>query len=535
MNRLAVRDAGPAADRTQATWILPMAILLATLAEAIASSALSLSRNDVMGATYATPDEFAWLDINYASAKLLAFIASPWLLSRVAPRRLLLAATLVLGIGCGASAVISDLRPLIGFRAMQGLAGGTLLVAGQSLLFLAYPRRSQPLVQAVFAFGSVVAPATIAPALQGWLLDNRSWIWIFFSAVPLSLASAGLAAMCGDTVGPIGVRRPFDWGGCLLLGLLLVCATYVLSQGNRWDWFDDPNILLVTAIATASLLALLGHQIAMPRDHLLSYAAFRNPDFAFSFLASFVAGCALFGSAYVIPAFAVSVLAFTPTAAGQLLLPSGILFVGSLLTAAALFRTGRVPPIITVPFGIGLMVLSMWMLSGSTSQSGTASMMAAILLRGLGLGFLFLSITLIAFGSLPTKDLTTGIGLFNAGRQVGGLFGVAALQTLIDHQSAISRVALSARISGNAQDVGQRIAGVRNHLLGQGMEASEAGRAALKLLAGAVQGQSHVIAFNDAFLAIAVFFVAAAPCLVAVKVTLAKIRRNTPTPAAHQA
>ncbi|MBP2232587.1 hypothetical protein J2847_005918 [Azospirillum agricola] len=70
---------------------------------------------------------------------------------------------------------------------------------------------------------------------------------------------------------------------------------------------------------------------------------------------------------------------------------------------------------------------------GSTVESGDDDMMAAILLRGLGLGLLFLSITLIAFGTLDRRTLAAGIGLFSTGRQLGGLMGVAALQTLIDH------------------------------------------------------------------------------------------------------
>src|SRR5207244_3608132 len=117
-----------------------------------------------------------------------------------------------------------------------------------------------------------------------------------------------------------------------------------------------------------------------------------------------------------IPAFAVSVLAFRPTDAGLLLLPSGALFVGALLLAAYLMQVRRVPPVATVPFGILLIMISMWMLSGSTGESGAADMMAAILLRGLGLGFLFLSITLIAFGNLNERNRASGIGLFDTSR-----------------------------------------------------------------------------------------------------------------------
>src|SRR3546814_19383064 len=75
----------------------------------------------------------------------------------------------------------------------------------------------------------------------------------------------------------------------------------------------------------------------------------------------------------------------------------------------------------------------MWMLSGSNGERGAADMMPAILLRGFGLGFLFLSITLIAFSKLPPASVAFGIGIFNIGRQLSGLIGIAVLQTSIDH------------------------------------------------------------------------------------------------------
>jgi len=204
---------------------------------------------------------------------------------------------------------------------------------------------------------------------------------------------------------------------------------------------------VMTVIGGAALLAFLGQQVLANGRGLLDFSLFKTSDFTFAFIVSFVAGAALFGSAYLIPAFALSVLAFTPTDAGLLLLPSGGFFVGSLLIAAWLFSVRRVPPVATVPFGILLIMAAMWMLSGSTSESGSDDMMAAILLRGLGLGFLFLSITLIAFSHLNSRNLASGIGLFNTGRQLGGLMGVAGLQTLIDHQVVSNGVVLGANVT----------------------------------------------------------------------------------------
>ncbi|MDF9773984.1 DHA2 family efflux MFS transporter permease subunit [Pseudomonas baetica] len=502
--------------------LLIAGIVLATLTEAIASTVLALGRADIIGDTYATPDEFAWLDVGYIALKLIGFMIAPWLMQRFSARNVIIGATLVMGMACCVAAVTAWLELLIALRILQGFAGGTLLVAGQAIIFRGYPRVLQPILQALFAMAAVVASATLAPALQGWLIDSQSWTWIFFSVVPLALAAIGLL-LIADHPMPARVRqRSFDWLGCSLIAAALFCFTYVLSQGSRWDWFEEPRILLLTVTGAAALLAFLGQQVLANGQGLLDFSLFKSSDFTFAFIVSFVAGAALFGSAYLIPAFALSVLAFTPTDAGLLLLPSGGFFVGSLLIAAWLFKVRRVPPVATVPLGILLIMAAMWMLSGSTSESGTNDMMAAILLRGLGLGFLFLSITLIAFTHLNSRTLASGIGLFNTGRQLGGLMGVAGLQTLIDHQVVSNSVVLGANVTPGGHALIERLMTTTAMLAGKGMDQVAAGRAATSLLGKAVSGQATVIAFDSAFFAVALLFVFAAPILVGIKIGLSR-------------
>src|SRR3546814_2761035 len=115
--------------------------------------------------------------MGYTTLKLMGYIAAPSLIARFDPRKLLLLSTIIMGAACALAALTADLETLVVLRVLQGFAGGVLLISGQTLLFLAYPQSQQPIVQALFALGSVVAPATLAPALQGWLLDNQSWTW----------------------------------------------------------------------------------------------------------------------------------------------------------------------------------------------------------------------------------------------------------------------------------------------------------------------------------------------------------------------
>jgi len=508
--------------RTTSGVLLMAGIVLATLTEAIASTVLALGRNDILGDTYATPDEFAWLDVGYTAFKLIGFMTAAWLLSCFHPRKVMVAATLVMGVTCALAALSPRLDLLVALRIIQGFAGGTLLVGGQAIIFDAYARQHQPFLQAVFAMGAVVASATLAPALQGWLIDSQSWTWIFLCVVPLALAATGLLLITDTPIAASRERRPFDGIGFILMATSLLCFTYVLSQGSRWDWFEEPRIVWLSLIGAAALLAFVGQQLLRKDTGLLDFSLFQSNDFSFALIVSLVAGAALFGSAFVIPAFALSVLGFRPTDAGLLLLPSAGYFIVALLFAAWLMQARRVAPFATVPFGIALIMLAMWMLSGSTSESGAPDMMAAILLRGLGLGLLFLSITLIAFSDLNNRNLASGIGLFNTGRQLGGLLGVAALQTLIEDNLAANAVVLGSHVTAGTGAVIERLSALNALLMGKGMDLVTAGRAATSLLGRALTGQSTVIAFDSAFMAVTLLFAVAAPILVAIKIAFAR-------------
>lgn len=501
-------------------------VTLAALTEAIAGTVLSLGRADVAGDVHATPDEVAWLDIIYTASKILSFGVAPWMMNQLGPNRVIVGATLVMAAACAVSILTPMLELLLTLRLMQGFAGGAMLVAGQALLFLNFGRSQQPILQALFAAGAVVAPTTIAPALQGWLLDDQSWTSVFLSVVPLALGAIGLLLASDDLKLSQKSTRPFDWIGFVLFSTAAVCITYVLNQGSRWNWFEDPKIFWLTIAGVVAVTGCAFHQIRAGRRGLFDFSVFDTPNFTFAFVVSFVAGAALFGSAYLIPAFALSVLSFTPTDAGLLLLPSGALFLGSLALSALLIQFRKAPPIATVPLGIFLTTVAMWMLSGSTNESGPQDLAAAILLRGLGLGFLFLSITLIAFSAIDHRRVGSAIGLFNLGRQLGGLVGVAGLQTLIDRSSAANFSLLASNVVSGAPAVSERLTAATAIIAEDAIDPAATERVATMLLTRAVGGQAVVIAFEAAFFAIALLFIIAAPVIAALRIALSRQARS---------
>jgi DHA2 family multidrug resistance protein len=406
-------------------------------------------------------------------------------------------------------------------RVLQGLAGGTILVAGQTLLFFRFPHRHQPVVQAVFAVGAVMAPTTITPALQGWLVDYLTWDWIFLSNIPLGITSLILLAAEGNRTYWRQTRLPVL--EILLLGIAATLLTYVLLQGARFNWFDEADItvLATTGVAAAGLL-VIWQGSSRSEGSLLAISPLGNPDFRFGLLVSLVAGFALSGSAYLIPAFALNVLDFTATGAGVLLLPSGAMLALALLLSGLVIQKTGIRPIVLVPFGILLFAGAMGLLSGSTSGSGSPDLSLSLLLRGFGLGFLFVALTLITLQGLAADALPFGIGLFNFGKQAGGLIGTALLQTYIDHQNALNRTILTAHLAGGDPAVDQRLRATASVLASNGVDSSAATKAALPVLQRALEKQVATLSFDEAFFSLVLLFALAAPCLILAKQLLGR-------------
>ncbi|MGK9236262.1 DHA2 family efflux MFS transporter permease subunit [Inquilinus limosus] len=524
----ALSPAGPAALPATRPWLLLGVLTVAAAMDAVNSTVLVVTRGHVMGGIHATQDEVAWVNIAYLVAKLTAFPLAAWLTSRLAPRRLLAGAILVLLAGALGAAAADGLGVLVAWRIAQGVAGAVLLVTGQALLFQVFPRSRQGLVQAVFAFATTMAPTTLSPALQGWTVDTLSWSWMFLANVPLGLAGLSAVLFAPARRDREATGR-LDWPGLLLLGAAMTAFVYVTQEGSRYNWFDEPEIVQISMAGLGAAAAFLAWQaLAQKRGALIDAAVFRDEHFSFGFIVSFVAGGALFGSAFVIPAFATGVLGLSPTYAGLLLLPSGALVCFGLLAAGAVIQFKQLDPVKLVPFGIVCFMTAMWMLSASTSESGLPDMVPALLLRGLGLGLLFVSLTVGTLRDLRPEVLAHGVALFNIGRQMGGQIGVAGLATYLDHQNALNRTVLAEQLAPGNPVLADRQEALSALLAARGYPAEEAGAAATAVIQKAFVQQVATLSFNECFLAIALLFLVAAPVLVATKLTLARLMGHSP-------
>ncbi|GGX52263.1 MFS transporter [Tateyamaria omphalii] len=499
-------------------------VTLAVTVDALNSTVYGMARPQFMEDLSATQDTTNWLNTAFVAAKLTLLPASAWAINRAGAGSILwlaLVGTIMTSLLC---AVSPGFPSLVTSRVLQGAASAGLLVAAQTILFQLFPKDRQGLIQAVFAFGVVVAPASAAPVLHGELIAVGSWRWIFALSAGIALAALFIL---------LAVRRhlplhkceelDFDWVCLGMFAIAMTATAYTLSEGARWNWFDSARIQFWSAVALLGLIGVIARLRMQSRQAMFKTDVFGNSDFVFGFVVSFIAGFALFGSAFLIQAFALNVLFLPSELTGRLLLPSSLAIGLALLTAGWLISVQGANPMVFTPIGVLLVMTSMWMLSGSGSQSGSHDMWVALLLRGFGLGFLFLSLTLIALSGLPRPLISAGTGLFSLGRQLGGLIGVACLSTFIQRMNTLNSQVLGSNLNLSNQALHQRTDLLSQALVGRGLDPGTVDAAASTAIQNSLKLQVAHLTFNDAFLSLVWLFVAVFPALMLFKIAQKKI------------
>ena len=508
-----------------------VAILAMLALDGVNSTLLVVNRGAVAGSFAAIHDEIAWLNIAYLAAKITAFALSPRLAERSGPWRLLLAASWGLALATAALGLTTDaFWSAVACRVAQGALGGLVLVTGQSLVFALQPARRQPLLQALVALPIVVLPTTIAPALHGWSTDAHAWQLLFLLSGAIGMLGSGALAIAGGQDRPDRSARLPGAGVCMLLALATTGFVYVFQKGARYDWFDDPDFVRA-CVWTLFAFAGLALVLARSKTSLFATAVFRDARFSFGFCATFAAGFILFGSASAISLFATNVLQLAPVHVGQVTLSSSIMVALGLLSAGLVIQYTRARVELPIPVGIVLFMTGMWLLSHATPDSGRSELAVATWCRGLGMGALFMSLTMLTLGHVEQRFKPHGVALFNLGRQVGGLAGSAFVLSWLEWRVPAHMTVLSQYLVAGRPAVEASRAALASALVAQGVDASQGPVAALAVLARALGRQSAARAFDELFLGLGAFFLVAIPVLVTIRIVLERAQRRRSQPA----
>ncbi|WP_028811213.1 MDR family MFS transporter [Streptomyces flavidovirens] len=400
---------------------LLLGMLLAALDQTIVSTALPTIVSELGGM-----EHLSWVVTAYMLAATAATPLWGKLGDQYGRKKLFQAAIVIFLIGSALCGVAQDMSQLIGFRAVQGLGGGGLMVLSMAIVGDLVPPRERGRYQGLFGavFG---ATSVLGPLLGGLFTEHLSWRWVFYINLPVGVvALLVIAAVLHIPVRPS--RHTIDYLGTALIASVAVCLVLVASLGGTtWAWGSAQIIGL--AVLGAVLLVWFVRVERKAAEPVLPLKLFKLRTFTLVAVISFVVGFAMFGAMTYLPTFIQVVQNVSPTMSGVHMLP---MVLGMLITSTAsgqiVSRTGRwkVFPIA----GTGITALGLLLLHQLTETTGAWEMSAFFFVFGAGLGLVMQVLVLVAQNAVRYEDLgvaTSGATFF---RSIGASFGVAVFGTI---------------------------------------------------------------------------------------------------------
>jgi MFS transporter, DHA2 family, multidrug resistance protein len=495
-------------------WFILIGLITAAIMEVLDTTIVNVALPQMAGNLSATTDEIGWVATGYILSNVVVLPMTAFFTARFGRRNYLTGSIVLFAIAsflCGTSHTLIE---LVGWRVVQGAGGAALLSTAQATLRQVFPDKEQPMVQALFIVGLIVAP-TVGPTLGGWITDNYNWNWIFFINIPIAALSVFLTmTFLKDPPGMHRKDAQVDWFGISLLVVGLASLQYVLEEGRRYDWFQDDWIQRLSVIAGICLITMVWWQLSPRNKHpVIDFRVLKNRQLSASIFLFIALGFGLYGGVFIFPLFTQTILNFSPTATGLALLPGGI---GTAITAiicGRLLSGNRVDGRILIALGVVVFCSAMWRLGHLTVQAGEPQARAALFIRGLGLGLLFTPINNVAFGGIAPKDAQQSAGLINLARQLGGSFGIAVLSTYVEDQTQFHRANLVQYVTAYNPDVAVRTSALAQNFVAHGFAPVAAQHAAVGALDFIVNRQASMMAYNDAWLLILLSFVIASPAI----------------------
>ncbi len=352
-------------------------------------------------------------------------------------------------LGSAASGAAQSMDQLIGFRALQGLGAGGLMVGVMAIIGDLISPRERGKYTGMIA--GVMSLAMIGgPLVGGTLTDHLGWRWAFYINLPLgAVALAMITAVLHLPKKRVTGR--IDYGGAALLTAGITGAVLVTSWGGTEYAWGSATII---GLGLGALLAFIGFVFVERRvaEPVLPLRIFRNRNMSLVTVIGFVLGFVMFGSMTFLPLFQQTVQGASATNSGLLLLPTLLsMMVVSVITGRAVTATGRYrwyPIIGGLIIPVGLFLLAQ-MEVGTTRF--TSSVYMAVL--GAGMGFLMQLTMLIAQNSVELKDMGVASSTTTLFRTIGGSFGVALMGTLFAdqvHETMADRLGAAAgKATGN--------------------------------------------------------------------------------------
>jgi DHA2 family multidrug resistance protein len=486
-------------------WLIAVVVALAAFMEVLDTSIANVALPYMAGNLGASNDQSTWVLTSYLVSNAIILPISGWLAGTLGRKRFFMACLSVFTISSLLCGIAPSLGALLLFRVLQGAGGGGLQPMAQAILADTFPPDQRGLAFALYGITAIMAP-TIGPTLGGWITFNYSWRWIFFINLPVGIATWFLVRRFVEDppylnrVKGAGVK--LDYIGIALLTFGIGALQVLLDKGQEDDWFGSQFITTLVVVATVCLISLVIWEW-FQKTPIIDVRMFKSFNFASANLMMFTLGILLFSSLVLMPQFLQTLVGYTSQLAGLALSAGGLVLLFEMPIMGKLTTKVQARYLIAA----GWLSLSIAMYYSTQRIDLLISFMAAVWLRitqVIGLGFLFVPITLVAYVGIPPEKNNSVAGIVNFMRNMGSSVGTSMVTTLIARRSQFHQQILVNYARVDNPNLRNSVNGLGAQLGHSGLGTHEANMQAYARIYQGIQAQAASLAYIDTFMVLAV-------------------------------
>lgn len=397
------------------------ALAMAMLDNTVVNVALpTLSRELAAGVS-----DLQWIVDGYVLAFASLLLTGGILGDRYGRKRMFLTGLAIFTLSSLACGLSQSSGQLIAFRALQGVGAAVLMPGTLSIITVTFPPHERARAIGLWAGMSGLALA-LGPTLGGWMVEHIGWESVFFLNVPIG-AIAFLTATRTVRESVSEHARRLDIPGLLLGTGALFSVTYGLIEANQKGW-GDPLILSALAAAGVLLALFLVWEHRSPHP-MMPLSFFRIPAFSAGNTVAFSVSLGMFGTFFFLSLYMQLIRGYTAFGAGLRFLPMTLMIVVTAPNAGrfASKHGSRIP----MTYGLTLTGLGLLLFARVTEATPYGLMLPILVMMGHGMGSTMAPMTAAVMNAVGPERAGLGSAMTNTSREVGGVFGIALLGTIL--------------------------------------------------------------------------------------------------------
>ena len=486
-------------------WLIAVIVSLAAFMEVLDTSIANVALPYMAGNLGASNDESTWVLTSYLVSNAIVLPMTGWLANALGRNRFFMSCLAIFTISSWLCGLAPSLGILLLFRVMQGVGGGGLQPMAQAILAETFPPEKRGLAFALYGITAIMAP-TIGPTLGGWITFNYSWRWIFFINLPVGAVTWLLVRRFVEE--PPYLRRlrktkiKLDYIGIALLTIGVGSLQVLLDKGQEDDWFGSHFITTLIIVSAVCLISLVIWEW-FEKAPIIDVRMFKNFNFASSSLMMFTLGIVLFSNVVILPQFLQTLLGYTSELAGLALSAGGLVVVMEMPIMGQL--TTKIQARRLIAFG--WLALSIAMYCSTKQIDLQISFSAATWLRiaqVIGLGFLFVTITLVAYIGIAPEKNNAVAGIINFMRNIGSSVGTSLVTTLIARRSQFHQLRLVEKARVDNPNFANAAQSLAQQFLKAGLGRHESLATAYARIYQSLLQQSATLAYIDTYMVLCI-------------------------------